>query len=115
LNENGNRFITVFKLKMSQGELLWYCFEATMQTLRLKNPDIKMWQVLSKLKLWVGKNRETKQAIYFLEDYWSGKMLTAEGMYGMHGVLKVLKLFYDNGELVDPSDKEDTMFPSEMM
>lgn len=102
MNENGNTYITNLIEKMSQGDLLWRCFTVTMQTLRLKNPDIKMWQVLSKLKIWVGKSRETKQAIYFLEDYWSGKILTPEGMCGMHDVIKVLKLFYDNGELVDP-------------
>lgn len=102
MNENGNTYITNLIEKMSQGEVLWYCFTVTMQTLRLKTPDIKMWQVLSKLKIWVGKNRETKQAIYFLEDYWSGKILTPEGMCGMNDVIKVLKLFYDNGELVDP-------------
>jgi len=104
LNENGNRLITVFKLKMNrQGELLWYCFVATLQTLRLKNPDIKTWQILSKLKLWFAENYYAIKSIYFLEDYWSGKMLTPEGMFGMDDVLKVLKLFYDKRELVDPN------------
>lgn len=102
MNENGNTYITDLIEKMSQGELLWTCFCGTLQKLRLKKPDIRMWQVLSKLKLWVGENRETKQAIYFLEDYWSGKILTPEGMFGMQYVLAVLKLFYDKGQLVDP-------------
>ena len=61
-----------------------------------------MWQVLSKLKLWLAEDYFATKTIYFLEDYWSGKILTAEGMFGMHEVLKVLKLFYDKRELVDP-------------
>ena len=98
-----------------QGEVLWHCFVATLQTLRIKYPDIKKWHILSKLKLWLAKNDCATKTIYFLEDYWSGKILTSEGMYGMHDVLKVLKVFYDKKELLNPPDKEDTMFPSEMM
>jgi hypothetical protein len=91
-------------LKMnSQGDLLWYCFEATMQTLRLKNPDIRMWQVLSMLKIWLREDYYAIKTIYFLEDYWSGKILTAEGMYGMDEVIKVLKIFYNKRQLVDPN------------
>jgi hypothetical protein len=98
-----------------QGDVLWHCFDVTMQTLRLKNPNIRMWQVLSMLKIWLAKNYYAIKTIYFLYDYSYGVEFSAEAMFGMHDVLKVLKVFYDKQKLLYPPDKEATMFPSEMM
>jgi len=101
-------------LKMNrQGELLWYCFEETMQTLRLKNPDIRMWQVLSMLKIWLREDYYAIKTIYFLHDYSTGVKFSTEAMFGMHDVLKVLKVFHDKRDLIYPPDKEAAMFPSE--
>ena len=97
----------------TQGDVLWHCFVATLQTLRLKHPDIKMWQVLSMLKIWLAKNYYASKTIYFLYDYSTGVEFSAEAMFGMHDVLKVLKVFYDKRELLYPPNKEAAMFPSE--
>lgn len=96
-----------------QEDVLWHCFVATLQTLRLKYPDIKMAHILSMLKIWLGENYYATKTIYFLYDYSYGVELTPEGMSGMHDVLKVLKLFYDKQKLLYPPDKEAAMFPSE--
>jgi hypothetical protein len=97
-----------------QGELLWFYFDATMQKLRLKNPDIQMWQVLSMLKIWLAKDYFATKTIYFLEDYSTGVEFSSKAMFGMDDVLKVLKVFHDKRELLYPPNNEATMFPSEM-
>jgi hypothetical protein len=103
-------------LKMNnQGDLLWYCFDATMQTLRLKNPDIKMANILSMLKLWLPENYYATKTIYFLEDYPTGVKFSPEAMFGMHDVLDVLRVFHNKRDLLYPPNKEAPMFPSEMM
>jgi len=97
-----------------QGELIWYCFVATLQTLRIKHPDIKMAHILSMLKLWLADNYFATKTIYFLYDYSHGVKFSTEAMFGMHDVLDVLKVFYDKRDLLYPLDKEAAMFPSEM-
>jgi len=74
---------------------------------------MEKYQLLSKLKLWLRKNHYANKAIYFLYDYSYGVKLSSEGMFGMQVVLDVLKLFYDKGQLIDPPDEDDDMFPSE--
>ena len=64
-------------------------------------------QVISKLKLWFTRHSYEMKAIYFLEDHSYGGKLTPQGMVGMEAVLRVLKLFCDNQELLNPPDKDD--------
>lgn len=90
-----------------QGHVLWYCFVITLLTLRIKNPDIQMWHITSKLKSWFTRHSYEMKAIYFVEDYEYGTPLTPQGMVGIEAVLRVLKLFYDKRELLDPPDKDD--------
>jgi hypothetical protein len=85
---------------------LWYCFLVTLLTLLPKNPDIKMSDIISKLKTWFPRNSYEMKAIYFVEDYEYGVPITPQGRYGMDGVLRVLKMFYDSEKLLDPQDKD---------
>jgi len=96
-----------------QGDVLWYCFVLTLLTLRIKNPDIRMWHITSKLKTWFTRNSYEMKAIYFVEDHEYGIQLSPEAMFGMDTVLAVLKLFYDKRELLDPPNKDaDVIFLS---
>jgi len=104
----------VFVIKMpKQGDFLWYCFMITLLTLRIKNPNIEMSHIISKIKTWFTRHSYQMKAIYFVEDYEYGTPLTPEGMYGMQSVLQVLKMFYDKRELLDPPHKDaDVIFLS---
>jgi hypothetical protein len=97
-----------------QGDVLFHCFLITLLTLQRNYPEIQTWQILSKLKLWFAKKSYEMKAIYFLEDHSFGGKMSVEAMFGMDGVLRVLKIFYDKRELLYPPDKEAAMFPSEM-
>jgi len=98
-----------------QGDVLFHCFLITILTLQENYPDIKEFQIISKLKTWFPRDSYEMKAIYFLEDYVYGSPLTVKGMVGMEAVLRVLKMFCDKQQLLDPPHKEDIMFPSEMI
>jgi hypothetical protein len=100
---------------LKQGDVLFHCFLITILTLQGNYPDIKEFQIISKLKTWFTRNSYEMRAIYFLEDHSFGGRLSVEGMLGMNGVLQVLKMFCHKEQLLDPPNKEDTMFPSEMI